>query len=237
MTNRQLERFAASAGIIGALMTVTYVVMPPHADNYPYTRQVISEMARNHEAYFFKNLVGTLSFFLFLFFLGSLYSTLRRAEGGTGWLSALTLGGGLVLTAVHSLESVASYALAWHVAQEGNIAVVTALEDIENVTAYFYAVPLAVMLVAASIVAHRTRVLSRWIAWVGFIAGAAWLVGAVGVLDPQNGPLTAIGFGGGLVLFFLVWIPATSVALMRRPEAAEPVPAAAAAGTVPAGAR
>jgi hypothetical protein len=46
MTNRRLERLAAGAGIVGALMTVTYVIMPPHGGSYPYTRQVINEMAR-----------------------------------------------------------------------------------------------------------------------------------------------------------------------------------------------
>jgi hypothetical protein len=233
MTDWRLERLAAGAGIVGTLMSVTYVVMPPHAGGYPYTRQVINEMARDREGLLFSNLLGTLSFFFFLFFLGSLYNTLRRAEGDTGWLSLLALGGGLVLTAVHSLESVVSYALAWHVAHEGDVAVVTALGDIGDLVAYFYAVPLAVMFVAASLVVYRTRVLPRWIAWVGFLAGAVWLVGAVGVLDPQNGPLTAVGFGGGLVLYWF-WIFATSIALMRQSEAAERM---ALAGAVPAGVR
>src|SRR5947209_16569678 len=104
MTNRRLERLAAGGGIVGALMTVTYVVMPPNVGDYPYTSQVIANMARNHEGLLFKNLLGTLSFLLFLFFLGSLYSALRRAEGGTGWLSLLAFGAGIALTAVHSLE-------------------------------------------------------------------------------------------------------------------------------------
>jgi hypothetical protein len=236
MTNQRLERFAAGAGILGTLMSVTYVLMPPHGSRYPYTPQVIAEMARNHESYLFKNLLGTLSFFTFLFFLGSLYSALRRAEGDTGWLSLLALGGGLVMTAVHSLESVASYALAWHVAHEGDVAAVTALGDIQDLTAYYYAVPLAVMFVAASIVAYRTRVLPRWIAWLGFVAGAVWIVGAAGVLDPQNGPLTAIGFGIGLLVYWL-WIPATSIVLMRRQDVAEQVSTVAATGTVSAGLR
>ena len=236
MTSRSLERLAAGGGIIGALLVIIYVFMPPHDPSYPYTSQAIATLAGDREAYLFKNLLGTLSFFFFLFFLGSLYSTLRRAEGGSGWLSILALGGGFVFTAVHSIESVVSYALGWHVALAGNIAVVTALEDIENLVAYYYAVPLAVMLVATSIVAYQTRVLPRWIAWVGFVAGAAWLVGAVGVLDPQNGPLTLIGFGGGLLLFFL-WTFATSIALVRLPDASAEGSAVVTVGAAPAGVR
>ena len=237
MTNRSLERIAAGAGIIGVLLAITYVLMPPHDPSYPYTGQAISALANHREAYLFKNLLGTLSFFFFLFFLGSLYNTLRRAEGGSGWLSILALGGGLLFAAVHSVESIVSYALGWHVAQAGNIEVVTALEDIGSLVAYYYAVPLAVMLVATSIVVYRTRVLPRWLAWVGFATGTVWLVGAVGVLDPQHGPLTAIGFGGGLALFFLVWAPATSIALMRRTDVAEEEPARISVGAVPEGVR
>ena len=237
MTNRLLERFAAGAGLVGALVTMTYVLMPPQGGSYPYTAEVINQMAMDRQGTLFKNLLGTLSFFLFLFFLGSLYNTLRKAEGGTGWLSLLAFGGGLVFTAVHSLESVVSYALAWHVPSEGNVAVVTALEDINGLVAYYSAIPLAIMLIAASIVTHGTQVLPRWIAWLGFTAGIVWLVGAVGVLDPQNGPLTAVGFGGGLVLVYLVWMPATSIALMRQPDLGEELSKVAAARTLPLGAR
>lgn len=230
MNDRGLERLAAGAGIAATLLSVTYVLMPPHVGGYPYTRSVIADIARNHEGILVSNLLGTLSFFFFLFFLGSLYSTLRRAEGDTGWLSALALGGGLVVTAVHSLESVASYALAWHVARDGNPAAVTLLGDLGDLVAYFYAIPLAVMFVAASLVAYRTRALPRWLAWAGFLAGAIWLIGGVGVLDPQNGPLTAVGFGGGLLLFWF-WIAATSITLLRR-SGAGTVPATV--GTAPA---
>lgn len=221
MATLRLERIAAAAGLVGALMAIVYVLMPPHDPGYPYTPQVIHDLAAHRHADLLKNLLGTLAFFFFLIFLGSLYSTLRRAEGGTGWISALALGGGLIFVAVHSLESVTSYALDWHVAVQGNAATITALEDISSTVAYYYAVPLALMLFAASTAAYATRVLPRWIAWVGFVAGTVWLIGAVGVLDPQNGPLTAIGFGGGLVLFELVWIPATSIALMRSAPTSE----------------
>ena len=39
-------------------------------------------------------ILHTLGYLIFLFFLGSLWSALRRAEGGDGWLSAAGFGGG-----------------------------------------------------------------------------------------------------------------------------------------------
>jgi hypothetical protein len=53
----------------------------------------------------FWNEIGALSFFLYLFFLGALYNRLRRAEGGTGWLSLLAFAGGLGFVAVHAVET------------------------------------------------------------------------------------------------------------------------------------
>ena len=41
-------------------------------------------------------LMEILAFLFFLFFLGNLWSALRRAEGGSGWLSATAFGGGLM---------------------------------------------------------------------------------------------------------------------------------------------
>ncbi len=235
MTDRLSERLAAGAGVVAALMTIMYVVMPPSTGTNPSASYVVSVIASNREGALFKNLVGTLSFFLFLFFLGSLFSALGRAEGGTGWMSLVAFGAGLVMTAVHSVESVVAYALAWHVAREGNLAVVTALSDIQNLVAYFYAVPLSVILAAASVVSFRTRVLPRWIAWMGFVASGLWLVGAAGVLDPQHGLATGIGLGVGLVLVFLVWIPATSIALMRQTGAADQASVVRTAEAAPAG--
>ncbi len=221
MASRSLERIAGAAGILGVILVIAYILIPPHDPSYPYTSEAIAVLAANRDAYLVKNLLGTLSFFFFLFFMGSLYSTLRRAEGGTGWLSILALGGGLVFTAVHSIELIAAYALGWHVAQTGNVALVAALEDIQQLVAYFYAVPAAVMVLATSIVAYQTRCLPRWLAWEGVATSLVWLVAAVGVVDPQNGPLTMIGFGGGLLLLIVIWFPATSIALMRRPKAEE----------------
>jgi hypothetical protein len=40
--------------------------------------------------------VEMLAFLFFLFFLGDLWSALRRAEGGSGWLSATAFGAGLM---------------------------------------------------------------------------------------------------------------------------------------------
>jgi hypothetical protein len=110
-----------------------------------------------------------------------------------------------------------AYTLAWRVAQEGNLAVVQALFDLQNLAVYYWAMPVAAMLTATSLITVRTLVFPRWLGWIGFVIAMGWLVAAAGVVNPhQGGPLTNIGELIALIGFELVWMPATSLFLMRR---------------------
>ncbi|MEA2246028.1 MAG: hypothetical protein QOH46_557, partial [Solirubrobacteraceae bacterium] len=66
----------------------------------------------------------------------------------------------------------------------------------------------------------RTRVLPRWIGWVGMFVGVVggW-IGAFGIVSTTVEDITAIGF-----LAFFVWMVAMGVAMLRRPRvlAAQP---------------
>lgn len=217
MTDTRWERLAAAGGFISVVLSLAYILLSPGVDALApggYS-EVASVYAKNREGALFWNFIGTLSFFFFLFFLGALYNVLRRAEGGTGWLSLVAFSGGLAQIAIHSVETLAAYTLAWHVAQEGNLAVVQALFDLGDLAVYYWAIPVAAMLTATSIITVRTLVFPRWLGWVGFVIAMGWLVTAAGVVNPHQGPLLAIGVIA-LIGFELVWMPATSFFLMRH---------------------
>ena len=158
MTDTRLERLAAAGGFISVVLSLAYIFLSPGVDALAPASEVASVYAKNREAALFWNFIGTLSFFFFLFFLGALYNVLRRAEGGTGWLSLVAFSGGLGMIAIHSVETLAAYTLAWHVAQEGNLAVVQALFDLQNLAVYFWAILFAGMLTATSIITVRTLI-------------------------------------------------------------------------------
>ena len=217
MTDTRWERLAAAGGFISVVLSLAYIFLSPGVDALAPASEVASVYTKNREGALFWNFIGTLSFFFFLFFLGALYNVLRRAEGGTGWLSLVAFSGGLAQIAIHSVETLAAYTLAWHVAEDGNLAVIQALFDLQNLAVYYWAIPVAAMLTATSIITVRTLVFPRWLGWVGFVIAMGWLVAAAGVVDPhQGGPLTAIGELIALIGFELVWMPATSFFLMRR---------------------
>ena len=216
MSNSRLERLAAAAGLFSVVLGLSYIFLSPSMDPLASAAEVARVYTQNSEGALFWNFVGTLAFFFFLFFLGALYNALRQAEGGTGWLSLIAFGSGLGVLAVHSVETLSAYTLAWHVAQQGDLGVVQALFDLQNLAVYFWAIPMAGMLTAASIVTLRTGVFPKWLGWFGLVVALGWLVDAVGIVTPQQGPLSLIGGLIGILGTELVWTPATSLFLIQK---------------------
>ena len=215
MSNFRLERYAAAGGLIFMVMGLSYIFLSPSMDPLAPAVEVASVYTKNSAGALLWNFVGTLAFFFFLFFLGALYNVLRQAEGGTGWLSLIAFGSGLGMLAIHSVETLSAYTLAWHVAQQGDLAVIQALFDLQNLAVYFWAIPVAGMLTATSIITLRTGIFPKWLGWVGLLIALGWLVDAAGIVTPQQGPLSLIGGLIGIVGTELIWIPATSLLLIR----------------------
>ena len=89
------------------------------------------------------------------------------------------------------------------------------------------AIPLAVFLLGAGIGARESRSLPGWVAWLGIILAATFVVGAAGVAGDEvdggiPGLFLVIGYAG-----LVVWIVGSSVSMLR--QSASPVPATATA--------
>jgi hypothetical protein len=206
------------------VMGLVYLFLSPSMDPLAPAVEVASVYTKNSAGALLWNFVGTLGFFFFLFFLGALYNVLRQAEGGTGWLSLIAFGSGLGMLAIHSVETLSAYTLAWHVAQQADLAVVQALFDLQNLAVYFWAIPMAAMLTATSIITFKTGVFPKWLGWFGLLVALGWLVDAAGIVAPQQGPLSLIGGLIGVVGTELVWIPATSLLLIRSAKETSSIP-------------
>jgi hypothetical protein len=147
-------------------------------------------------------LVGIL---LLVPFLAYLWSVLRQAEGEGGWLAATVFGAGLV-DLVIKLGSAAPSIAAEQV-KEGS-PLDTVLHDINDASFILSMLPLSVLTAAFAIVTLKTRVLPRWLGWMGALTAAALLVNGM-FLEAEIGPA---------FLLFLLWTAVTSVVLVRRAE-------------------
>jgi hypothetical protein len=206
------ERYAASGGIIFIVLSVVALIVlgsPPKPSDS--TRKIVDWFADNEDEIKIAGFLQLLAFVPILWWSGSLWARLRRAEGGETRLALVALGGlfvtgGLVGAgaAVMGTENLRLADL-----DPGQVRFVYGLSQGLLAAASF---PLAVLVAATSVVALRTSVFPKWLGWAGLVLALLWLVAGCGVVDDSDG-IFVVGF----VAFFawLVWIFILSIIMMR----------------------
>jgi hypothetical protein len=209
------ERFLPGAGVLFALIVSGALVglFAGGAEPNDPVHSVVTTLTSERTGLLVRYNFQLAASGFFVIFLASLTSTLRRAEAGDGMLSRLAFGSALVGIAFVTFTNALNAALAASVVQVGGDQAVWAVFQVGQATFTFAALFLGLFLLAASIVIIRTRVLPRWIGWIGIVGGVAYAIGSFSVAD-QRGPI-AIPAVLGFVLF-LVWTVATSVTLVLR---------------------
>ena len=152
---------------------------------------------------------------LFLLWFGAgLRQRLRAAEGPGGRLSSVALGGATLCAGMLWVGAAATAAISGAKTFGGTPGPVDAdvarfLPQVGYAAILIFAMFGAIAMIdAASVVALRTGILPRWLAWLGFLCSVALLFGAVFL------PMIA----------FPIWLLAASFVLLRLPAGeAEPV--------------
>jgi hypothetical protein len=147
----------------------------------------------------------------FMMFLGALRSALRVAEGGTGRMSAVSFGGGVLLAGILLLMNAITFGIAFAVAAEGIDVDPAAYRLVDSVffgLTLHLGVAAAIMIAPASIIARISGVFPAWLRWLGVITSVLAF-------------FSALLFGLPLVLV-LIWIAAASWTLARGPSREAP---------------
>lgn len=187
MTTERWARYAPWTGVLAVVLWVVgfLILMSSGIVAQDATPE---EVLAHHQANGGPLIAGSYIFMLgtlaFVWFLGSLTSSLRSAEGGVGRVATIAFGGGLAM-------AVCAFLL-----PSGGVTIVLAAETISATSAdalrhlpgvFYIGVELfaAVLVGATGLVALRTAVLPRWLAWVSFLLALVLLIppiGWVGVL-------------------------------------------------------
>lgn len=152
----------------------------------------------------------------FLWFLGSLWATLREAESPPAWLSLVA-----VASAVTGLASSVATAGSWPIAvfrMHDDPALAMALFDTGNFGFANSWVWTASFLLATAVVALRSGVFSRVLGW-GAVVTAVLLLLARAVWAAPTGMIFVP------LMLYWVWLIAVGVVLIRRPGASPPTEA------------
>jgi hypothetical protein len=220
MGNSGWEQIGAAGGIVFVVLQMASQALiqvggaePP----FDASAQTIVAffMARDNQLFVLGEYLSTLSLIAFLWFLGSLWSALRRGEGEPAWLSLVALASGLMVVATVSAGS--GWALAIFRKDEGlDPQIARLLFDQGNFAFANAWAMLASLSLSSGVVSIRTGALPRWLGWASVpIAGGLLAARAVWA----SSGLVFVPFG----LCYL-WLIAISVVLIRRASAGHPAP-------------
>ena len=205
------QRWAALSGIVFVVLMLTgaaFVIDVPKAD--ASTHEIAGYLAdsENHT----RNIIGAYIWVLgglaFLGFVSGLRSVLRQAEGEPGTLSSLVFGAGVVFTAVWSVSAATlaavPYAVGFSDAPVSDPDIVRVLPQLGSLLLLLGGGFAGILvLLATSALIFRTRVLPRWLAWLGIPVAIALVV-----------DVTYMN-----ILPFVGWVLVASIALLMRQEA------------------
>jgi hypothetical protein len=229
MRYARLEQIGAAGGIaFVALQMASQALIQVGGGEPPFDApaETIAAyfMARDSQLFAAGEYLSSLSLIAFLWFLGSLWAALRRAEGEGGQLAFIAAASGVTLVA--TVAGGSGWPLVVFRQREGMDPQIARLLFDQGNFAFANAwVMLASLLLAAGILGIRAGALPRWLGWAGVaIAGGLLAVRAVW----SSSQLVFIPFG----LCYL-WLTATSVVLIRRARAPEKSQRAAQSVIVP----
>jgi hypothetical protein len=204
---------APLTGIVAVVLLILAFVIGGETPDFDASgREVIDFYADNEGSQFASAILVTYGSLFLIFFVGALRSVLRRSEPGTGGLSAVAFGGGLLM----ALGLLVFAGLGFTLADAHDDLEPAAAQTLNALNGDFFqplAVGTAALMLGAGLAILRGGALPRWLGWAAIV---------IGVLA-----VTPIGFFAFLASG--IWIVVASVLMLRNPTAS----ASAATPTTP----
>jgi hypothetical protein len=209
MTDRW-ERYAALSGVIAVVLWVVGLLVGGDVTNKDEAARILAAVKDHDARILVGGLIWTVGTAFFIWFLGVLRSRMYVAEGGTARLTATGFAGGVATAICIALAPGGDMAAALN-KNDIDASAASALHNMGD--AFFIGAEylLPVLLVAAGLLALRTGLLPKWLAWVSFLIALVLLIGPIG--------------WAALIFAFPLWVLVVSVLLWRSAErpAATPV--------------
>lgn len=196
MSTDRWERLAPLTGVLAVVLWVAAILTIVAVGDVPGDKDPSSDFVTFFEKETGAIFVGSALFGLglgaFLWFLGSLRATLRQAEAGSGRLSAVVFGAGVVLVGLGMLAmapfAAGAAAFDWLGRDSLSPEAAEALWVLQSGIFFFVVIATIPLFLAAGLVSLRTRALPLWYGWITVLLAVAaivpwigWLVGVIGL--------------------------------------------------------
>lgn len=217
MTDRDWERIGAATGALSVLLFIVgFAVIPTPPDVNASAIEVHAYYLDEQDGIRASMVLVTAALFFFIWFLGSLRSALRAAEGGAGRVSSIAFAGGIV-SAGALFTLITLIAGAAFRPEETPAEVTMAINDLAVITGAPALAGLTALFAASAKVALRYGAFSRSIGLLLVLAALAQPF-AVGAMLTDSGAFAGDGVLGLIlpITAFGVAILATSGVLVQR---------------------
>jgi hypothetical protein len=211
------ERYAAlGGGVLFIVLVIASIVIPGSTPMSSDSPTKILNYFRDHKhSIEVAAFIGGLATIPILWWAGSLWARLRRAEGGQPRLALIAVLGLLVGGAGQLVSSAVLSTVALR------------LDGVSANGARFFfvlstgaasvgSVGLAVLVLATSVLVFRTRVFPIWVGWLGVVDAIAFLVASYAVASTSD---TIAAFGFAAFILWAIWLLTLSIIMFRGHEA------------------
>ena len=199
----RLERFAPLTGIVAVALWIVGVIVQESSDlaDKDTPEEILAVLQSDANTIIAGGVIFAFGVVFFIWFLGSLRSTLFAAEGGVGRLSSIAYGSGM-LAALSLILQVAPSVQGAFDEDDLSPEAAQALQSVGEAAFGGTEFTLLAMFAAVGLIILRTRVFGAWLGWVSL---------AIALL------LAIIPIGwAGVVWAFPLWTLVVSVLLFRR---------------------
>lgn len=210
------ERWSPVGGIVFAvLIAVSGLIAGSPPKLTDPTGKIVKYLTDNQGVLRWSAYIGAVGTGFALWWAGSVWRTIRSAEGGSPLLAVTAVGGLLLGLSVAMVGSIITAVLATPGVGVGTGAGGVRFFYILG-TALFGGVGIGVIAFAGafSVVIIRTRVLPSFVGWFGLLVAIVWIPGAA-VMSTTRDEVYYITFAG--FLLFALWALVTSITMLRRP--------------------
>jgi hypothetical protein len=216
MTDRHTRYGAITGALFVLLVIVGFAITPkpPAAD--ASVSEVFEYFSDKQNTLHAVQLIFGAAGFLFIWFIGTLRSTLAAAEGNEGRLATTAFGGGLIAIATLMVGFALSATATLHPLDNGPDLTHT-LFDASLLVPALGAPALAVFFAANGLSILRSGYLPAWLGWLGLVTALFNLMG-ISAVYTDNGAFAADGVLGFFIGFalFLIWNLLASIVLYRK---------------------
>jgi len=198
------ERFAPLAGALAVPFWLAGVILISTKAKGSEGPKILASYQHHSDGILLAGFLWSLGVLLFIWFLASLRSHYLAAEGGTGRVTSIAWGGGLIASTIALLIPTADEvgALNKDKFDASGAAVLHHFSDAFFVGAEY---ALSLLFFASAILVLRYAVLPRWLGWLSLVIGIVLLIGPIG--------------WAAFIFATPIWTIIVSVLLWRRAEA------------------